>query len=485
MSHPGDQDDLGARDTKHGGADQESTHASNCIIIVTMDRAAPARLAAWLDRAEILALDPPRLEALRDSLSAPDPPIWVGRWGTLVGFEAGPAHRRLVQFDRHGHLVAALRWSPDGELRWARCRTAAGAWIGVEPGVATHPGWGRSDQLWLLDGAEPWRPVEPLTVFRSLEWARLDHIPPLAEPGRLPHGAGSAVLNLVAALMKDQGVARVRYRGPFPSERLFTTLLECFRYDPRQTLPLERFVADGGLDWLPAPYESHRVAPWVTVSLRESIDTVTADGITFSRPDWQGVARREPRVVRVDGERVRCSFWILGGPLEDRLVLDQAGEVLEAPAAKEPEAAPAPLPPVWNTALADLIARESAAPLAAAIKEVLRDVAIEWGAVPDDLLRAWDRRIRLSGRLREAGQASLRGAAPGQERAEQALRFILEVARLLGPEIRTRAQALLEALPESEQRRRLEAAAAEPPPELDDALDESVGKLIALVARSA
>src|SRR5216684_3275697 len=99
--HPGDRDDLGARDTRHGGADQESTHASNCIIIVTMDRAAPARLAAWLDRAEMLALDPPRLEALRDSLSAADPPIWVGRWGTLVGFEAGPAHRRLVQFDRH------------------------------------------------------------------------------------------------------------------------------------------------------------------------------------------------------------------------------------------------------------------------------------------------------------------------------------------------------------------------------------------------
>jgi hypothetical protein len=187
----------------------------------------------------------------------------------------------------------------------------------------------------------------------------------------------------------------------------------------------------------------------------------------------------------VDGERVRCSFWVLGGPLEDRLVLDQAGEVLEARSAREPDAAPATLPPVWNTALADLIARESAAPLAAAIKDVLRDVAIEWGAVPDDLLRAWDRRIRLSGRLREAGQASLRGAAPGQERAEQALRFILEVARLLGPEIRTRAQALLEALPEGEQQRRLEAAAAELPPELDDALDESVGKLIALVTRSA
>jgi len=185
--------------------------------------------------------------------------------------------------------------------------------------------------------------------------------------------------------------------------------------------------------------------------------------------------------VRVDGEQVRCSFWFLGGSLYDRLVLDRGGEVLEAPPAREPEVAPAPLPPLWNAALADLIARESAAPLAAAIKEALRDIALEWGAVPGDLLRVWERRVRLSVRLREAGQASMRGAAPGQERAEQALRFILEVARLLGPEMRSRAQALLEALPESEQRRRLDAATGA----TEDALDESVGKLIALVARNA
>jgi nucleotide-binding universal stress UspA family protein len=93
-------------------------------------------------------------------------------------------------------------------------------------------------------------------------------------------------------------------------------------------------------------------------------------------------------------------------------------------------------------------------------------------------LRAWDRRIRLSARLREAGAASLASAAPGQERAEQALRFALEVARLLGPEIRSRAQALLAALPPQEQARRLEAA-----PEPPEALDESVGRLIALLAR--
>lgn len=447
-----------------------------------MDPRALPRLREWLERPEIASLDPRRIEALALALAEPDPPVRVERWGTVVGYEAGPPRRRLVQFDRHGHLIAACRWSPDGALSWARCRAADGRWIGVEPGADAHQAWGRSDRVWLLDGEEPWgeepwRPVEPLTVFRALDWGRLDHVPPLAEPRRLPSGAGSAVLNLVAALMKDQGVARVRYRGPFPSEQLFTTLLECFRYDPGQALPLERFLADGGLDWLPAPYESHRVAPWATAQMRQDIDKVTADGVTFYRPEWQGIARREARVIRDDGERVICSLWALGGPLEDRLVLDRSGEILEAPPARAREIPPAPLPPVWNSALGDLISRESAPALGPAIMAVLRTTQLEWGAVPGDLLRTSERHMRLSGQLREAAAASLESAAPGRERAEQALRFVLEVARLLGPEVRGRAQALLESLPEAEQARRLEVA------EETEALDESVGRLIALLAR--
>jgi hypothetical protein len=110
--------------------------------------------------------------------------------------------------------------------------------------------------------------------------------------------------------------------------------------------------------------------------------------------------------------------------------------------------------------------------------EVLSHTALEWGAVPGDLVRAWEKRIRLSARLREALNASLGSAAPGRERAEQALRFVLEVARLLGPEVRGRAQALLESLSEEEQARRVLAAAEEP-----EALDESVGRLITLLAR--
>src|SRR5712691_5322684 len=175
---------------------------ADCIIIDAMDPSALPRLRAWLESPEIVALDPQRIGALRHDLDGIDPPVRVERWGTVVGYETGPPRRRLVQFDRHGHLIAACRWKPDGDtLDWARCRAADGRWIGVETGAVDHPAWGRSDRVWLLDGEEPWRPVEPLTVFRALDWTALDHIPPLAEPQRLPPGAGSAVLNLVAALM--------------------------------------------------------------------------------------------------------------------------------------------------------------------------------------------------------------------------------------------------------------------------------------------
>ena len=444
-----------------------------------MDRAVLPRLRAWLTRADIDALDPAGVERLRAALDEPEPPVTAGRGGALVAYAPGPARRRLLQFDRRGPLVAACRWHHDGALAWAKCLLPDGRWLGIEPGAGSHPAWGRSDRIWLLATDGPWRPGELVTLFQSVDYARPDFIPPLLEPRRLPPGGGTALLNLIAGLMKDRGVATVRYRGPYPTEQLFTALLECFRYDSGEALPLERFLADGALDWRPAPFETHHVTPGVVVQLRHEVEKVTVDGAPFLRAEWQDIRRREPRVVRSDGDRVICSLWALGGPLEDRLVLDRLGEVLEAPPGRADTTAPAPLPPVWLGALGELIARESTPALASAIASVTAGLALEWGPVPGDLLRVHGQRIRLSRRLREAGTAALTGAASPPERAEQALRFVLEVARLLGPEVRSRAQARLESLSEDEQRRILEDA----PAELPEALGDSVGRLVALVIK--
>ena len=317
-------DAAGARGKGKGDGDQQGSHAADCIII-GMDPAQRQRFRSWVEAAAARALDPERVGALTGALSDAEDHVTAGRWGSLIGYDPAPGRRRLVQFDRRGNLVAAFRWRADGALDRAKCLTARGVWLGVEPAAASHPAWGASDRIWLLETAEPWAPREAVTVFQSVDYAAPDFIPPLAEPSRLPPGAGTAVLNLLAALMKDHGVARARYRGPYPTEQLFTSLLESFRYDPAVADPFERFMRGAPLDWLPAPFESHHLAPGLCVHLRQEIDTVTFEGTTFYRTDWQGVVRREPRVVRSDGARVVCSLWALGRSLSDRLVLDRAG----------------------------------------------------------------------------------------------------------------------------------------------------------------
>jgi hypothetical protein len=442
-----------------------------------MDPALLLRLAAWLERPDVRAVDPERIDALGAALAGADPPVSVGRGGTWTAYDPGPGRRRLVQLDRRGTLVAACRWAPDGALAWAKCLTANGAWIGVEPAAASRPAWGMCDRLWRLGPDEAWAPREELTVFQAIDYGHPDFIPPLHDPQRLPPGAGTAVLNLIAGLMTDRGVARVRYRGPYPTEHLFTTLLESFRYDASLDDPLGRFMDGGALDWLPAPHESHHVAAGVSIRLRHEIDAVVLDGDTFYRADWQGVIRRESRVVRRAGERVICSLWALGRPIEDRLVLDRAGEVLERPAPAADARPPAPLPPAWGPALGELIARDSAGPLAAPLREVVPALPLEWGSVPGDLLGVRGARVRLSRRLREVGVAWIREAAPGPERGQRAIVFVLEVARLLAPMARQRAQARLAALSPDEQERALAADAAP-----SGELPESVGRLVALVA---
>jgi hypothetical protein len=188
------------------------------------------------------------------------------------------------------------------------------------------------------------------------------------------------------------------------------------------------------------------------------------------------VIRHEPRVVREEDARVVCSLWALGRSLEDRLTLDRWGEVQARPAPALDAIPPAPLPPVWAPALAELIARESAPALATSLREVMRALTLEWGAVPGDLLEVDGARLRVSRRLRAAGVEWVGASPAGPERAQRAIAFVVEVARLVAPAARLRAQARLAASSATEQARALDT------PPHQGALPESVGRLLALVA---
>ena len=58
------------------------------------------RLCAWLARPDVVALDPDAVERLVAALDDPDPPVAVGRAGSLVVYAPGSRAARLLQFDR-------------------------------------------------------------------------------------------------------------------------------------------------------------------------------------------------------------------------------------------------------------------------------------------------------------------------------------------------------------------------------------------------
>ena len=190
--------------------------------------------------------------------------------GTVVTRRLGPAGQPLLlsEADRHATPLTVAEWDEAGRLRHAKVRLPDRSWVGIEPRAAESPTWGRSDRLWLLDPDKPFHPVEPITHFQSVDYGAVSFIPPLAEPERLPPGAGTAVLNFLASLLVDQGTTRVHYRGPYATEQLFTALLESFRYDPAATSPLDQFMG-APLAWTSAPHERLFSPAGAYVQLRE------------------------------------------------------------------------------------------------------------------------------------------------------------------------------------------------------------------------
>jgi len=358
--------------------------------------------------------------------------------------------------DRRGTLVALVDRSAAGSLERAWVRIPDRSWLGIEPRATREAPWGWSDRLW--HATEPssgeWRGT-PLTVFEALDWTRIDRIPALGEPARLPRGGGTAVLNLIAELAAAQGAGPLAYRGPYPTEQLFLALLESFRYEPVSADPLAAFMR-GGLVWAPAPAERVFSADDLYVQVRERIEKVVWRGGTYYRPDWQGVARYSPRRIIDATDGVRCVLWALGQRLEDHLLLRPEGELATILTAEPPAAASRPLPAsVWSGVVAAVAAR-CAPPLAPFVESAAAAFSLEWGPVARDLAQIGHGRVRISDRLRQALAGRLAAATARADRAALGLAAITEMAALVGDELRGRAQAEMLGLPPAAQPAALE-----------------------------
>jgi hypothetical protein len=402
--------------------------------------------------------------------------VLVGRvrpYGSVVLYRpdaAAPGRHRLLEVDRHGAIGAVLARGPAGELRAAWIAAPGGGAVGVLPGSATHPLWGAADSIVRADGPDA---VAPLTVAGAVDWGAIDHIPALAEPAALPPGAGAALLNLLAALAADQGRGPLRYRGPYPTEQLFWSLLESFRAPGPDALA--RFVAgaestfaagaprEAPLDWVPAPHERLRFADGLVVQLRDGVEKVTWAGRVYHRTEWPGFRRREHRVVRTvetgDGPRYVAGLQALGRPIEDHVVLDARGEPLERRAARPEDGPVRPMGPPWEAALAALVPLEATPLLGSAIAAVWPAIRLAWAPVPGDLVDARAGAVRVSPKLADAYRA-VRDAAPAAARRGVARELVREVLGLVGPAVRQAATAWLAALPPGRQEAELAAGAA-------------------------
>src|SRR5262245_2870330 len=344
------------------------------------------------------------------------------------------AGRPTGEHDRHGAPLSVLEWQPDGRLRRASVRLADGGWVEIEPGAGAPGPWGASDLIT--------RDSRPLTRLTAVDWTCVDRIPAVAEPARLPAGAGTAILNLLARLAVEQAVRVLRYDAPYPTEALLLALLESFRYVPGDAPDPRAAFAAGALAWAPAPHDVAIEAGHVWVQRRERIDKIVAEGRTYYRPDWQGVRRLTPRAVRDVADTVRASLIALGRVIEDHLVLAADGRVLDtpAPAADPPDVTPLAADVV--TGVVAIVVATSAPALGPWLVAAARETQFVWGPVHADLVATAGAHITLSHRLRR----TLGDAVRGRERADAlgvALAALREVADLVGDALRARAQTAL------------------------------------------
>jgi hypothetical protein len=384
--------------------------------------------------------------------------------------------RRLASFDCGGRLLVLLHWTSEGKLTHFKARGLDGRFLGVVRDAASHLSWGNSDSVWLLADEDGFNIDRSLTLFRTVAYEDIDFLPPLDNPTVLPAGGGSTILNVLALLAQDQEKSLLRYRGPYPSDRLFATLRESFRYSGEPGVIRERFTQDAEtaalnlemkeveVDWAPSPHERFFPAAHTCVQLRDGIEKVYDRGRIYYRPDLTTEAYTIwVRQTEDSSPRYVAGLMILGQALEAHLILDDSGMIAERPTVRRDWdiRGGIQLSDEWKAFLVRLISSESSSLLRSALWPAMEELTFLWAPLRGKLWMIEGNEVYL-----HAGMAAVyRGALSQTKSAGESLllaaRFASELARLIGPLVRTRAQERLAGLSSQDQQVALLFAATE------------------------
>jgi hypothetical protein len=288
--------------------------------------------------------------------------------GTIHGTiydEQGGQLARIV--DRNGHVHATLAWRGGAPGSLVRL-TVAGAV--VDGAIVAHP---------LLGPAH----AAGDTAMTALDWARPAEIPAIAEPGRLPLGAGAAILNTIAVLAGRAGIAQLRYAGPYPTAALWRTLARSFRCSAGEAAftaaAMDRAVRVArdpiAIDFAPAPHDRLAI-PGGFVELRDGPERAVIDGVAYepsgsparlvgaARPGSPPAPVADRRVGPADeappgdpGER-HCEIWFGDAPYARVATLAADGALRAGPHAIAPCASPVigrAFPAALRAAIAELV----------------------------------------------------------------------------------------------------------------------------------
>jgi hypothetical protein len=291
---------------------------------------------------------------------------------------------RLIRIiDRTSAVHAELEWSTASE-QLVRLVVANAV---VHGNVITHPLLGAAHSV----GA---------TAMTALTWARPTEIPAIAEPGRLPLGAGGAILNAIAVLAQRAGVASLRYAGPYPTTALWRSLARSFRCEASEAEftagVLDRAVRVArdpiAIDFAPAPNERIAIAGGF-VELRDHVERAVIDGVTYepggsparlvdSSSGSETPPRGESRSgAQRSGSDQHCEIWFGDAPYARVATVALDGSLVAGPHAIPPCTSPVigvEFPLALRIAIAELVAEAVPAGLTAAARDLCAAQALHW-----------------------------------------------------------------------------------------------------------